>query len=101
VAADIGDGPPDVDPAAAQVDIADAQGRGLAPAQAGVAEQQDKDPPGPGRGGQLVELVVGHEDVVAALDSRQAQAACRIGADSPAAYRVIKAAPLRGAAGRR
>lgn len=92
VTADIGEGSPDVDPTAAQVNIADAQGGCLAPAQARVAEQQDKDSPGPGCGGQLVELIVGQEDVIAPLDARQAKATCWIGADAPAAYRVIKAA---------
>jgi len=37
-----------------------------------------------------VELIVGQEDVVAALDSWQARTARRVGADAPAAYRVIK-----------
>ena len=37
-AADVGEGPPDVDSAAAQVDIAKTQGGCLAPAQARVAE---------------------------------------------------------------
>jgi hypothetical protein len=60
-AADIGEGSPDIDPAAAQVNIANAQGGCLAPAQARVAKQQDKDPPRPGHGGQLVELIMGQK----------------------------------------
>jgi hypothetical protein len=41
-AADVGEGPPYVDAAAAQADVTDPQGGGLAPAQARVTEQQQK-----------------------------------------------------------
>jgi hypothetical protein len=45
VAADVGERPADVDPAAGQVDVADTQGRSFAPAQARVAEQEDEHAP--------------------------------------------------------
>jgi hypothetical protein len=41
-AADIGEGAPHIDAAAVEVDVADAQGGGLAPAQAGVGQHQDQ-----------------------------------------------------------
>jgi hypothetical protein len=57
-AADVGEGAADVDPAAGEVDVADAQGGGLAPAQAGVCEEQDQQPPGSGFGGEREDLAV-------------------------------------------
>jgi hypothetical protein len=74
-AADVAERSPDVDPAASQVDVADAQSGRLPPPQARVTEQQDKDPPSPRRGRQLAELLVSQEDVVASLDPGQAQTA--------------------------
>jgi hypothetical protein len=43
--ADVGEGAPDVDSAAVEVDVADAQGGGFAPAQAGVGQKQDEQTP--------------------------------------------------------
>jgi hypothetical protein len=66
-AADVGKGAPDVDPAAAEVDVADPQGGGLAPAQGGI----DKAPARAGARGRprrpAREPGVGEVDVVAAL----------------------------------
>ena len=44
-AAHVGEGAANVDPAAGQVDVADAQGGGLAPAQAGVGQDQNQQRP--------------------------------------------------------
>jgi len=92
-ATDVREGPADVDPAAVQVDIADAQGGGLAPAQARVSEQQDEQAGVPGLGGQVAELAMSQDYVVAALNAGQAQAARGIGPDTPAADSVIKGTP--------
>ena len=89
-AADIGECPTHVDPATRQVDVTHAQGRGFAPAQARVAEQQNKHPPGTGFSGQGVELLVGEEHIVTALDSGQAQPMCGVDADTASAHGMIK-----------
>ena len=54
--ANVGEGAPDIDAAAVEIDVADAQGGGLAPAQARVAEHQDQEPPGASCGGQAEDL---------------------------------------------
>ena len=82
--ADVGEGAADIDAAAVEVNVAYAQGGGLAPAQARVAEHQDQEPPGASCGGQAEDLTVGQEYVVAALGSGQAQAVSWVGAN-PAA----------------
>ena len=56
VLAEVGEGAPDIDAAAVEIDVADAQGGGLAPAQARVAEHQDEEPPGASCGGQVEDL---------------------------------------------
>jgi len=48
-AAHVGEGAADIDAAAVEVDVADAQGGGLAPAQPGVSQQQDQQTPVPRR----------------------------------------------------
>ena len=50
--ADVGEGAADVNAAAVQVDVADPQGGGLAPAQAGIGQQQDQQTPASGFGGE-------------------------------------------------
>ena len=89
VAADVGKGAPDVDPAAAEVDVADPQGGGLAPAQAGVGEHQHQQAPGPGRGGQRENLGMSEVDVVTALRPWQAQTASGVGTDAPAPHNSV------------
>lgn len=70
--ADICECPPYVNPAPGEVDVADAQGGCLAPAQAGVCQHQHERSPRAGLARQFVDLVMSQEDVVAALDSGQA-----------------------------
>jgi hypothetical protein len=67
-ATDIGISAPDVDASAVEIDIADPQRCGLAPAQAGVSQQEDQQPAAPGCFRQVVGLFVGEEHVVAAPD---------------------------------
>ena len=88
--ADVGEGPPDIDAAAVEIDVADAQGGGLAPAQARVAEHQDQEPPGASCVGQVEDLTVSQEYVVAALGPGQAQAMSRVGANPAAPDGVIE-----------
>ena len=57
-AAHVREGAMHVDPAAGEVDVADAQGSGLAPAQPGVAEDQDQQMPLPCLGGERADLAV-------------------------------------------
>ena len=78
---DIGEGPANVDPAAAEVDVTDAQGSCLALAQARVTEQQDEHASRSGRVGQVAELVVGQVHVVAAVWLGQAEPAGGVGAE--------------------
>ena len=89
VAADVGKGAPDVDPAAAEVDVADPQGGGLAPAQAGVGQQQDQQSPASGFGGERKDLAVSEVDVVTALRPWQAQTASGVGTDAPAPHNSV------------
>ena len=56
--ADIGEGAPDIDATAVEIDVADAQGGSLAPAQTRVAEHQDQQPPGASCDGQVEDLTV-------------------------------------------
>lgn len=81
VSPDIGEGPANVDPAAAEVDVTDAQGSCLALAQARVTEQQDEHASRSGRVGQVAELVVGQVHVVAAVWLGQAEPAGGVGAE--------------------
>ena len=83
MAANVGECPPYVDPAAAQVDIADAQGSSLTPAQPRVAEHQDEHLPGSSSGRQIAELAMSEEHVVAAAWPRQAQSVSWVGATAP------------------
>ena len=64
---DIGEGAADIDAAAVQIDVADPQGGGLAPAQAGVGQEQDKQTPGARLAGQREDLGVSEVDVIASL----------------------------------
>jgi hypothetical protein len=72
MAASVGEGPSYVDPAASEVDIADAQRGSLTPAQPRITEDQDKHLPGSSFRRQITELIVGEEHVVAAESLRQA-----------------------------
>lgn len=90
LAADVGEGSPDVDAAAGQVDVADSQGCCLAPAQSRVAEQQDEHMPWPGLRREVLELVVGQEHVVAASGPGQAEPVRWVGADATASHGVIE-----------
>lgn len=74
MAADVGEGAADIDAAAAEVDVTYSQGGGLAPAQAGVAQQQDQQASASGFVGECGDLAVGEVDVIAALWPRQAKA---------------------------
>ena len=89
-AADVGEGAADVDAAAVEVDVADPQGGGLAPAQAGVGQQQDQQTPASGFGGEREDLAVSEVDVIAALRPGQAQAPGRVGPDAAASHGVIE-----------
>jgi hypothetical protein len=64
--ADIGESAADIDAAAVEVDVADPQGGGLAPAQAGVGQDQDEQPPAARLAGQRQNLGVSEKDVIAA-----------------------------------
>jgi hypothetical protein len=66
-AANVGVGAADIDAAAVKVDVADAQGGSLAPAQTGVGQQQDEGTPAARLGGEREDLGVGEVDVIAAL----------------------------------
>jgi hypothetical protein len=88
--ADVGEGAPDIDAAAVEVDVADAQGGGVAPAQAGVAEHQDQKPPRASCDGQVEDLTVSQEYVVAALGPGQVQAVSWVDANPAGPYGVIK-----------
>jgi hypothetical protein len=79
-AADIGECAADIDAAAIEVDVADAQGGSLAPAQPGVGQQQDQQASASGFGGEREGLGVSEVDVIAALRPGQAHAA-RTGED--------------------
>ena len=48
-----------VDAATVEVDVADAQGVSLTPAQSGVSQQQDQQPITPGIGGEREDLACG------------------------------------------
>jgi hypothetical protein len=73
-AADVGEGTADIDAAAVEVDVADAQGGSLSPPKAGVGQQQDQQTPASGFGGEREDLGMGEVDVIAALRPGQAQA---------------------------
>src|ERR1700677_1202538 len=89
-AADVGKGPPYVDTATVEIDVADAQGRSFAPAQAGVAQQQHEHAPQLCLSRQVAELPMSQEHVVALPDLRQTKAACRVRADAPTSDSVIE-----------
>ena len=57
-AANVGVGAADIDAAAVKVDVADAQGGSLAPAQTGVGQQQDEETPAARLGGEREDLGV-------------------------------------------
>lgn len=56
----------------------------------GVTEQQDKQVPRPGFGGQVVKLRMGKEDVVTTLRPGQAQAMCRVRTNAASAYSMVE-----------
>ena len=76
--ADVGEGAADVDAAAVEVDVADSQGGGLAPAQAGVGQQQDQQTPASGFGGEREDLGVSEVNLIAALRPGQTQPMGRV-----------------------
>jgi hypothetical protein len=90
VAADVGMTAPHVDPAPGQIDVAYAQGGCLAPAQARVAEKEHKHPPRTGCERQVVNLLMGQEDVITARGAGEIETAGRVGTDAPAADGVIE-----------
>ena len=90
MAAYVGVGAADIDPAAGQIDIADPQGGGLAPAQAGIGQEENQRAPASGRVRQVVDLFVAEEDIVAAPDAGKAEPAGRIGPDAAASHGVIE-----------
>jgi hypothetical protein len=94
-AAHIEEGTTDIDPAAVEVDVTDAQGGGLAPTQAGVGQQQDQQTPASSFGGEPEDLTVSEVDVIAALWPGQAQAPGGIGADTAVASAEPRNARIR------
>jgi hypothetical protein len=70
----VGEGPADIDAAAVEVDVAGTQGGCLAPAQAGVSQQQNQQTPASGFGSEREDLAVGEVDVIAAFEPGQAKA---------------------------
>jgi len=64
---DIGEGAEDIDATAVEIDVPDRQGGGLAPAQAGVGQEQDKQRPAARLAGQREDLGVSKVDVIASL----------------------------------
>jgi hypothetical protein len=89
-AANVGESPPHVDPAAAQVNIADSQGGGLTPAQPGVAKQEDEHAPGSGLVGQAAELAVVQEYVVTPTQPGRTQPMSRVRPNPATSRRVIE-----------
>ncbi len=88
--ADVGEGAPDIDAAAIEINVADAQSGSFAPAQARVAEHQDQKPPGASCDGQVKNLTMSQEYVVTVLGSGQPQAMSWVGANPAASDGVIK-----------
>jgi hypothetical protein len=89
-AADVGEGAADIGAAAVEVDVADPQGGGLAPAQPGVSQQQDQQTPTPGFGSERKDLGVREVDVITAFRPRQSKAPGGVGADALAPHSVIQ-----------
>jgi hypothetical protein len=65
--AHVGEGTTDIDPPTVEVDVADTQGGGLAPAQAAVGQQQYQQAPASGFRGDREDLAVTEVGVIAAL----------------------------------
>ena len=82
--AHVGERAADIDAAAVDVDVADAQGGSLASAQAGVGQYENQQAPASGFGGEDQDLAVSETDIIAAIGPGQAQAARGIGPDAPA-----------------
>ena len=89
-AAHVGEGAPDIDAAAVEVDVADPQSSSLAPTQPGIGQQQDQQTPAPGFGRGREDLAVGEVDVIAALRPWQPQAPCGVGPEASASHGVIQ-----------
>ena len=81
--ADVGESAADIDTAAVEVNVADPQGGGLAPPQAGVGQQQDQQTPATRFVGEREDLAVSEVDVIAALRAGQAQPSGRVGSMRP------------------
>src|ERR1051326_3712811 len=89
-AADIGERTPYLDPAPVEVNVADPQGGGLAPAQPGVGENEDQQPPESGSLGEVEDLAVSEVDVVPAAGTRKAQPASGVRTQAATTHGMIQ-----------